>query len=248
MLPNTHLRSCRFAGADQRVPRSRRHRERGAAAADPFEISRLPATRTSGGKSGLDDAWIETERLVLRIHRSDDFPAYFQMLSDPDGFRFSTFQPMSRDEAWNRLLWNIGHWSLLGYGLFAVIEKASGRLVGEVGLGEFRRLLGAQFDPYPEASWIITGWAQGQGYATEAAAATLDWMEIKFAANRTVCLVNSDDCESLTLARKLGYLPFAKRAYRGHAAVLHERVTPATQASPGIHGRGGSHLASRVFP
>jgi len=237
MLPNTLLRSCRPAGVDQHAARSRRHRERGSAGADPFEISRLPATRTREGGSGLDDVWIETERLVLRVHRGDDFPAYFQMLSDPDAFRFSTFQPMSGDEAWNRLLWNIGHWSLLGYGLFAVVEKASGRLVGEVGLGDFRRLLGAQFDPYPEASWIITGWAQGQGYATEAATAALDWMETRFAAKRTVCLVNSDDCESLTLARKLGYLPFAKRAYQGHAAVLHERVTPATPTILATHER-----------
>ena len=176
----------------------------------------------SGGRpgSGSETPRLETDRLILRPFRLDDLPELSELLADPASFRFSERGPMSETEAWNRLLRHFGHWTALGHGLFAVEEKASARLIGEVGLGDFKRSLGPAFDDFPEASWTIAGWGRGRGFATEAAAAARDWMEGNLGAWRTVCLVHCENRASLRVADKLGYSAFAERKYRGYPALL----------------------------
>lgn len=167
---------------------------------------------------------VETDRLMLRVLRLDDFPEYAAVAADPETFRYSQRAGMTSDESWTRLLRHAGHWALMGYGLFGIEEKASGRFVGEAGLGDFRRGLGPEFDRAPEAAWTIARWAQGRGYATEAAAAAHRWMETRFATTRTVCIIHAANAASLSVARKLGYRRFAERRYRGYRALLLERA------------------------
>src|SRR3546814_19996070 len=64
-------------------------------------------------------------------------------------------QPLSPEDAWNRLLRYAGHWTLLGYGIFAVVEKASGRFIGETGIADFHRGLGDDFDQAGEAAYVF---------------------------------------------------------------------------------------------
>ena len=168
---------------------------------------------------------LETERLVLRILTLDDFDDYLELCADPGTFRFSEREGgMTGDEAWTRLLRQVGHWALLGHGFFAIEDKATGRFAGEAGLGDFRRGLGPAFDAVPEAGWTVASWAQGRGYATEAVSAALEWMESRFGTERTVCLVHAENSVSLHLAAKLGYVPFGSCEYRGYPAVMHERM------------------------
>lgn len=169
---------------------------------------------------------IETERLVLRVLGLEDFDDYAAVSADPATFRFSERGPMSSDEAWTRLLRHVGHWALMGWGLFAVEEKATGRFVGEAGLGDFRRGLGSHYDGVPEAAWTIAPWAQGHGYATEAMAAALAWVEQRLGAERSVCLIHVDNAASRRVADKLGYKAFAECTYRGYDALLFERQAP----------------------
>lgn len=78
---------------------------------------------------------LETERLVLRMFREDDFEPYARIFADPEVARhLGNGQPLERWEAWRSMVFHIGHWSVRGYGLWAVEEKASGLLVGRVGL------------------------------------------------------------------------------------------------------------------
>lgn len=173
---------------------------------------------------------IESERLVLRVITTEDFDDYRAMTADPETFRFSERGPMRSEESWSRLLRQVGHWALLGYGLFVLEEKKSGRFVGEAGFGDFRRDLGPNFDESPEATWSLAAWARGQGFATEAAAAALSWMEETFAVRRTVCLIHADNEPSLRVAQRLGYSAFERRTYRGYPALLHERVSARSGA------------------
>ena len=167
---------------------------------------------------------IETDRLVLRVLGLEDFDDYSAVSADPATFRFSERGPMSPDEAWTRLLRHVGHWALMGWGLFAVEEKATGRFVGEAGLGDFRRGLGSHYDGVPEAAWTIAPWAQGRGYATEAMEAALAWIEQRLGSERSVCLIHVDNAASRRVADKLGYRAFAECAYRGYDALLFERI------------------------
>jgi RimJ/RimL family protein N-acetyltransferase len=168
----------------------------------------------------------ETPRLILRRHAAADFPAYLEMSADPAMARYSGRDPAGSEEAWMRLLRQAGHWSLFGYGFLAVEEKASGRFAGEAGLGDFKRRQGPAFDDFPEAGWAIAPWAQGRGYATEAAAAALEWIETRFGVRRTVCLIHVDNRASIRVAEKLGYTPFGQCTYRGYSAITFERRRP----------------------
>lgn len=166
---------------------------------------------------------VETERLILRLFVEEDFQPLFEINSDPETFRYSERGPLASEEAWARLLRNIGHWHLKGYGLFAVEEKQSGRLVGEAGIADFRRDLGSSFDTVPEASWTIAPKVQGQGYATEAMNAALEWAERALGVRRTVCLIHLQNKPSLSVAEKLEYRPFDQLVYKDYPALLLER-------------------------
>ena len=171
---------------------------------------------------------VATDRLLLRPPRVADFDAYFALLSDPGAFLYSERSGLTREEAWSRLLRQIGHWATYGYGLFAVEERATGALVGEVGLGDFHRGFGRRFDAAPEASWTILKAVQGQGYATEAARAAHGWIDRRFGSRLTVCIVHAENAPSLAVARKLGYRAVRTRRYRGYRAIVHERAALAS--------------------
>jgi len=184
----------------------------------------------NAGETNMDfpsrDIIAETPSLVLRRHAAADFPAYLEMSGDPAMSRFSGKDPAGSEEAWVRLLRQAGHWSLMGYGFVAIEEKTTGRFVGEAGLADFKRRLGPAFDDSPEAGWAIAPWAQGRGYATEAAAAALEWIEGRFGVRRTVCLIHEENLASIRVAEKLGYTPFGECTYRGYSAITFERPRP----------------------
>jgi len=170
---------------------------------------------------------IETERLILRDHRAADLDDYAAMWGDPDVHRFLGAKPNSREESWTRLLRAIGHWRLLGYGLWIVQERASGRLVGEIGFGDFQRTLETPFGDAPECGWTLAPWSHGRGYATEAMAGAAAWGDQLFTAPRTVCLIHPENTASLRVAAKCGYRPYDQVTYRDQPAILLERPSPS---------------------
>jgi RimJ/RimL family protein N-acetyltransferase len=166
---------------------------------------------------------LETERLRLRPHGVADHAERCAITADPETMRFVGGQPQSAEENWARILRYAGHWSLLGYGVFAIEERASGRLAGEVGLMHFARGLGEDFDPFPEGAWILAQWAAGRGYATEAISAAIDWYERHHGKGQQVCIIAPDNVPSLRVAAKLGFVPFREAPYHGHEVLLHKR-------------------------
>ena len=166
---------------------------------------------------------IETERLVLTKPTLADFDDSYAMNSDFDLAEFIGGKPASREDAWNKLLRNIGHWAEYGYGIHTVREKAGGAFVGEIGLAHFSRCFGQDFDPFPEAAWVLASSAHGKGYAIEAAAAAHAWMDQSRNQQRSVCIIHPDNRASLRVAEKLGYVAFGAVDYRGARLTMFER-------------------------
>lgn len=158
---------------------------------------------------------LETPRLILRPHRLEDFEACCFLHRDPEAVRLIYQQPLTREESWHRMLRYVGHWTLLDYGMLVVEERVTGRVVGEVGLADFHRGLGDDFDPWPECAWMIASDVNGRGYATEAVQAVLDWARQELAADRTVCIIDPDNTGSLRVAAKLGFRQFGRDHYKG---------------------------------
>ena len=70
---------------------------------------------------------------------------------------------------------------------------------------------------------MLARWSHGQGYATEAAQAALQWLENALGPQRTVCIINDDNRASLRVAEKCGYREFARTEYKGSSVVMLER-------------------------
>ena len=82
---------------------------------------------------------LSTPRLTLRGHRIDDLADSTAMWADPRVTRHIGGRPFTREETWSKVLRYVGHWALLGFGYWVVVEKASGGFVGDVGLADFER-------------------------------------------------------------------------------------------------------------
>lgn len=170
---------------------------------------------------GVNVPVLQTERLTLRRHQLADFDASAAMWGDPEVAKYIGGRPFTRMESWTKLLRYVGHWELLGFGYWAVVETASGRFVGEVGFADFHRELDPPLDT-PEQGWALAPWAHGRGYAMEAVRAALAWGAANFKEPRTVCLIDPANTPSIRLAEKCGYRRYAETNYQGSATILFE--------------------------
>lgn len=142
---------------------------------------------------------VETERLRLRQFTIGDTEAVARMLADADVMRFIGGAPQTKPwEIWRSLSSALGHWMLRGYGPYAVEEKATGEVIGRIGL------LNPVGWPGLEIAWTLNKPAWGKGYATEAAAATARVGFNILKADRLVSLIHPDNVASKRVAERLG--------------------------------------------
>lgn len=141
---------------------------------------------------------LETERLWLREWRAADLDAYAGICADAEVMRFFSTGPMTRADAWSQMAQFAGHWSLRGFGTWAVEEKATGAVIGRIGLH--------QPDGWPglEVGWTLERSVWGRGYATEGGAVSLDfaWRELR--ADRVISIIDPDNAASIAVAERLG--------------------------------------------
>lgn len=173
---------------------------------------------------------LETRRLVLSAHTTEDFPAMVERWSDPEVVKFIG-APSKPKDAWMRMLHFRGLWALLGMGYWAVREKDSLRCIGDVGFGDLHRDIEPRIDGIPEAGWVFSRTAQGRGYAVEAMTAALGWMEATLRCDRSVCLVDPRNAASLKVAERLGFAEPEAVWFQGEQTLLLTR-----QRSPGRPG------------
>ncbi|WP_293867754.1 GNAT family N-acetyltransferase [uncultured Alsobacter sp.] len=157
---------------------------------------------------------LTTDRLVLSAHTPRDWNDCIALWSDPEVVRFIGGKPFAPDEVWARILRYAGLWALVGYGYWAVRDRASGQFLGEVGFADFRRDIVPALGDRPEAGWILSPAAHGKGYAREAMEAALGWITAA-GHSRTVCIIAPGNTASLALAERLGYRREGEAMFRG---------------------------------
>ena len=171
----------------------------------------------------IDVPVVETERLRLRGHRADDFAACAANWADPAVIRYTTGKPLTPEEAWSKMVRNAGLWPVLGYGYWAVEEKASGDFVGEAGFADFKREMEPSVEGIPEAGWILSSRVHGKGYGTEVVRAIVAWADQQFHGARTVCLIHPENAASIRVAEKCGFREHQRTKYKEHDVILLER-------------------------
>jgi RimJ/RimL family protein N-acetyltransferase len=167
---------------------------------------------------------LETERLILREHRLEDFPAYMAMWADEAVVRFISGKAFTEEESWARYLRNIGQWDLVGAGFWAVEEKSTRRFIGQIGFVEAYRAIEPSLKGVPEIGWSLASDTQGKGYALEGARAALAWGEKHFGGKPIRCIIDPDNMASLKLAEKLGFRELIRTTYKGDVILMLERA------------------------
>lgn len=159
---------------------------------------------------------LTTDRLLLRGFRPDDIEPYAALCADPEVMAYvGDHGPLSREDAWRQMAMLAGHWQLRGYGMWALEERASGALVGRLGLH--------YPDGWPdrEVGWALRRHFWGLGYATEAGRAALRHAFETLGWSRLVSLIVPENTRSVRLAERLGERYAGQATIHGHAVSIY---------------------------
>lgn len=147
----------------------------------------------------IDVPRLNTPRLLLRGFTASDVEPYARMMADAEVTRYlGDGQPLDRSDAWRQLAMLIGHWELRGFGLWAVEEHATGRLIGRIGCHE------PEGWPGFELGYVLARDAWGHGFAREGAAAALDFARTVLQRKAIISLIRPANRASIALATHLG--------------------------------------------
>jgi RimJ/RimL family protein N-acetyltransferase len=158
---------------------------------------------------------IETKRLHLRPLAATDLDAFHTMYADPLVYKYLTGKPLSREDAWQRMLRLSGLWLLMGYGYWALQDKITGQLAGIAGFAEFHRTITPSIDGKPEFGWALASPFHGKRLSTEAVQAIQAWGDQELHAPVTSCIIHAQNTVSLHLAKKIGFKVLADGSYNG---------------------------------
>jgi ribosomal-protein-alanine N-acetyltransferase len=143
---------------------------------------------------------IETERLTIRAFLPEaDAEAMLAVYGDPEVMRFipgGAFRGIGTVRA--RLESYASRSSRRGFSSWALVERESGRLIGDAGFGIF------QPTGDIELGYTLARDSWGRGYATEAAGACLAAGLAHLRAPRIIALVDEENLPSLRVAERIG--------------------------------------------
>lgn len=168
---------------------------------------------------------INTSRLTLRAMRSEDFKRFAEIWATPAVVEHISGQPRTKAHSWDVFLRNAGHWQICGFGQWAIQPHGVQEMAGQAGFFFGSRGLGEDFDPFPEAGWVLATEAQGQGLGRDAVQAAHDWFD-RVIAGRTVCMITPENTASLRIADALGYRFLREAEMGGDAVHLMTRKGP----------------------
>jgi RimJ/RimL family protein N-acetyltransferase len=140
---------------------------------------------------------LETERLILRPPVQADLDRWAEFLGDPEATRHIG-GVQARSSAWRSMAAMTGAWSLLGFSMFSVVERATGCWLGRLGPWM------PEGWPGTEVGWGLHPDAQGRGYAVEGAAASMDWAFDQLGWTEVIHTIAPDNTASVRVAERLG--------------------------------------------
>ncbi len=151
------------------------------------------------GKISVTDVILETENLLLREMVQDDFDSLFEMFSDEETMSFYP-RPFDSDKVNRWIEWNRASYKDYGYGLWTVLHKESGIVLGDCGL--IRQVVDDTVEV--EIGYHINKKFWGKGHATEAAVACRDYAFHSLGVPRVISLIRPENLPSRRVAEKNG--------------------------------------------
>ncbi|HEY6572535.1 MAG TPA: GNAT family N-acetyltransferase [Candidatus Eisenbacteria bacterium] len=144
---------------------------------------------------------LETTRLYLRRLLPEDLDSLYALYRDPVIRRYFPDGTLTREETKEELEWFLqGHPEHPELGLWATIHRESGRFIGRCGLLPWT-IEGAY---EVEVAYLLDREFWGQGLATEAAAAIIDYGFGPLGLTRLISLIDPENEASARVARRVG--------------------------------------------
>jgi ribosomal-protein-alanine N-acetyltransferase len=145
------------------------------------------------------DTEITTNRLILRRLRKDDLETYAKIMGAREvGRWFPKGNGYTSEESEKSLNAILKHWDEHDFGIWAIIDKANGALIGRCGLN----LIGETLEV--EVDFVVSPTAWGNGYATEAAKAALAYGFQKLDLQTIIALAKPENTASRRVIEKIG--------------------------------------------
>jgi RimJ/RimL family protein N-acetyltransferase len=150
---------------------------------------------------------VDTERLHLRRWRPDDRDAHAAIWAEPDVWEsLHAGEPGDPGEAaaesFDR---HLHHWEQHGWGTWAAIEPASGKLAGWLGASHPTFIPDVAHEI--EVGWTLRRSFWGRGLATEGARAAVEAASTQLAPPRLISLILPTNSRSIAVAERLGMSP-----------------------------------------
>jgi RimJ/RimL family protein N-acetyltransferase len=165
---------------------------------------------------------IETQRLRLRRIQPDDVEEFIALHADPAVTEF--VRPLDRVAAEDRLRKDEEEWRQRGHGIFAISDLSTGVFLGRTGPKYW-----PQFDE-TEVGWILKRSAWGQGYATEAARACIDWAFENLDVPYLTSMINPANARSVHVAKRLGLTPARDDVLLGDPVQVYKADRPQSSS------------------
>jgi len=152
---------------------------------------------------------LETSRLILRQFLPADADALALVLSDPETMRFYP-APYDRAGVENWIARNLRRYTDDGHGLWAMVLKATGELIGDCGL----TVQEVDGSTEIEVGYHVRRDLWGQGLATEAARACRDYGFARLPVERIISLIRPENLPSCRVAEKNGMTVWKEVTWR----------------------------------
>ena len=150
-------------------------------------------------KEHHQDTEIMTDRLILRQFRKDDLDAYAKIMGDREvGRWFPKGDGYTPEESEKSLKAILKHWAEHGFGIWAIIDKANGVLIGRCGLNLINKTSEVEVD------FVVTPNSWGNGYATEAARTALACGFQNLKLQNIIALAKPENTASRRVIEKIG--------------------------------------------
>ncbi len=146
---------------------------------------------------------IRTARLILRPWREDDLPAFAEQNADPLVMAFLG-GVLTREESDAYVQRAEAHLAQAGFGKWAVEAPGASPFIGTVGLT--RVTYEAPFTPAVEVAWRLHRRFWGQGYATEAAHASIKDVFERVELSEVVAVAALGNVASMRVMERLGMI------------------------------------------
>lgn len=162
---------------------------------------------------------LETERLYVRETTVEDVSAFYEIYKDAEITRYmeNLFADSDEEKAYQEMyIRNV--YGLYGYGVWTVIEKESGQIIGRAGIAPREGFV------EPELGFVIgTKW-QKKGYAYEVCDAIINYAMCDLQIEDIIAVVHRENTASIKLCEKLGLVDTGEEVVKDYKKFSTKRI------------------------